>query len=598
MRKHLLTNLLITFICIATASAVPALPGKHQLTQPDGTTLTAYVHGDEFMHFFETVDGLMLQKNKNGFYCYAELSDQGEIITSSVVAREQSSRSPEENSYIKGIKQDKMRDVMLKKLDMKKSGRQKVASPGPIEKLFPTTGEVRGLIVLAQYQDVKFSKDATVENFNRMVNEENYDGPYAFGSVRDYYLAQSHGQLKLNFDVVGPVTLSQNMEYYGSKKKYGEERVPEMISESVKLAKEANPNLDFSKYNANGDDYVDFVYVIYAGYGEAQFPELEECVWPQSWSLAYVDFTEYDGLLLGNYACSCELRGKSGSDLDGIGTFCHEFGHILGLPDIYDPTYTGSAGLDMWDIMDKGSYNDDSKTPSGCTAMDKYTLGWLTPTLLDGPESVSLDAFAASNEAYFLVSETNPNEYYTFENRQKVSWDKALPGHGLLICHIDYDKKIWKTNRVNVGGIDHVALVGSDFNKRRPEERSDMRDVFPGGLDVTEFTDMTKPAMVWKNGDKVGKPITNIKESADGIITFDFRGGTSGIESYITNASFAAYSDGQTIVVTNEAMNDVAVYSISGQLIYTSKDANCRIPVDKGCYIVHIGKQTCKVNVK
>lgn len=594
MEKRLLFNLLITFMCIATMEAAPALPVKHQLTQPDGTTLTVYLRGDEFMHYYETVDGLMLQKSLNGFYCYAELSKEGKVIASSLIAHDETLRSPDEITYIRGIRQESLRNVLIEKMNLDKSIRQKAVSPGTIKQDFPTVGEVHGLVVLVQYQDIKLSEAATVEAYDRVMNEENYDGDIASGSVRDYFLNQSENKLKLHFDVVGPITLSQNRKYYGSAEEAGKERVDEMMAEAVKLAKEQNPDLDFSSYDLNEDGVVDFVYAIYAGYGEAQGGP-EETVWPQSSTLEYKDWNLYDGLYLGRYSCSCELRGKTGSTLDGIGTFCHEFSHILGLPDIYDPRYSGCPGLNGWDVMDIGSYNNDSKTPAGYTAMDKYTLGWLKPELLDGPQSVSLEALATSNKAYFLVSEKNPNEYFTFENRQNVGWDAALPGHGLLICHIQYDKGIWRSNTVNTDGFEHVSLVVADKNKRE-SEGSSMKDVFPGSSKNTSFTDDSEPAMLWNSGAKVGKPITNIKE-IDGVITFDFMKDT-GIESFEAITDFRVYSEGQTIVISNDGLDEINIYSLSGELIYTSKEANCRIPVDKGCYIVRIGTKSSKVNVR
>ena len=594
MEKRLLFNLLITFMCIATMEAAPALPVKHQLTQPDGTTLTVYLRGDEFMHYYETVDGLMLQKSLNGFYCYAELSKEGKVIASPLIAHDETLRSPDEITYIRGIRQESLRNVLIEKMNLDKSIRQKAVSPGTIKQDFPTVGEVHGLVVLVQYQDIKLSEAATVEAYDRVMNEENYDGDIASGSVRDYFLNQSENKLKLHFDVVGPITLSQNRKYYGSAEEAGKERVDEMMAEAVKLAKEQNPDLDFSSYDLNEDGVVDFVYAIYAGYGGAQGGPVET-VWPQSSTLEYKDWNLYDGLYLGRYSCSCELRGKTGSTLDGIGTFCHEFSHILGLPDIYDPRYSGCPGLNGWDVMDIGSYNNESKTPAGYTAMDKYTLGWLKPELLDGPQSVSLEALATSNKAYFLVSEKNPNEYFTFENRQNVGWDAALPGHGLLICHIQYDKGIWRSNTVNTDGFEHVSLVVADKNKRE-SEGSSMKDVFPGSSKNTSFTDDSEPAMLWNSGAKVGKPITNIKE-VDGVITFDFMKDT-GIESFEAITDFRVYSEGQTIVISNDGLDEINIYSLSGELIYTSKEANCRIPVDKGCYIVRIGTKSSKVNVR
>ena len=545
------------------------------------------------MHYYETADGLMLQRNPEGFYCYAELSGNGAVTCSPFVACDLAVRSPEVKAYINKVDQLALRDVRYEELVLRKADRQK-AAPGVIPAEFPTVGEVRGLVILAQYQDVKFSQAATLEAYDRVMNEENYTGTISTGSVRDYFLDQSDRQLTLKFDVVGPVTLSQNRAFYGSSQATGRERVDEMMMEAVKLADEQNPELDFSQYDKNEDGIVDFIYVIYAGHGEAQGGG-EETVWPQSSTLEYKDWTMYDGMYLGRYSCSCELSGAKGSNLDGIGTFCHEFSHILGLPDIYDPKYSGCPGLSNWDVMDVGSYNNESKTPSGYTAMDKYTLGWLTPELLENPASVSLEALATSNKAYFLVSDKNPNEYFTFENRQKVGWDAALPGHGLLVCHIEYDRTVWRTNRVNTNNYEHVALVVADSSKD-PLSGSDQRDVFPGSANVTSFTDDTDPAMHWNSGEKVGKPVNNIREE-DGVIHFDFMK-ESGIEPGRTTTAIHAYSDGQSILIANEAQDEISVYTSTGELVYSSRETACRIPAAKGIYLVRTGNSTVKVNVR
>ncbi len=589
MKKSLLTSLLFTFICMATTiEAAPALPVKHRIRQPDGTIVTVYLRGDEHMHFYETTDGLMLEKDANGFYRYAEMSAQGTVTPGIFIANDREFRSTEENLYIKGIKQEALRQVKMQERSAKLQVRKEAVAPGEIRNEFPTTGEVRGLVILAEYQDIKFTPAATHEAFDKVMNEENYTGPIASGSVRDYFLDQSEGKLKLTFDVVGPVTLSHDRAYYGSAQGTGSEKVPEMVEEAVILAREKNPELDFAKYNCNDDLEVDFFYVIYAGHGEAQGGG-EETVWPQSNTLEYVSWATYDGLYLGRYSCSCELSGDGGTTLDGIGTFCHEFSHILGLPDIYDPKYSGCNGMGEWDVMDTGSYNDNSKTPAGYTAMDKYTLGWLTPEILDKSQQVELEALATSNKAYFLVSEANPNEYFTLENRQNVGWDAALPGHGLLITHVEYDPRIWKVNQVNTGGYEHVALVAADGDA----VENGPGDVFPGLFEVTSFTDTSDPAMKWNNGQPVGKPITDIKET-DGIISFYFTNSETNIDR-IEASGIQVYCKDKTIIASNPDRNKIAVYATDGRFIYEGTESEVRLSVNEGIYVVHIGNNAVKV---
>lgn len=581
------------FMSAVYVSGMPALSRRHTVKQPDGTTITVFLRGDEHMHYYETEDGVMILPNKDGFLYYAEISDDGIPVSGRMRCHDMSERTAEEESFVVGLDQARLRTAMK---NVMKDTPMRVA-PGYIRPSFPTEGDVRGLVVLAQFPDVSFSGKATVEDYYKLLNENNYTGNIATGSINDYFQAQSFGKLRLDFDVVGPVTLSHNMAYYGSANANAtkhEERVAEMVSEAVRLAKESEPQLDFSLYDKDGDDFVDFVFVIYAGYGEAQ-SAIEETIWPQASSLAYIDYTYYDGKLLGNYACSCELYGGTddGVELDGIGTFCHEFSHILGLPDIYDPAYTGCAGMGSWDVMDIGGYNDKSRTPAGYTAMDKYTLGWIVPEVLEGDCDVELEALSTSNKSYFIVSKENPNEYFTLENRQPSGWDAALPGHGLLISHVEYDAKCWGSNIVNTNGREHVALVVADAAKKYGE-KSDDRDIFPGRSGQSSFSGDTKPCMLWNNGNETGCSLTEIREE-DGIVKFRFSDTSSGIFHNVIPDDISISSGRGFIEFAPSGVSDGCnVYSLDGRKIANSTDVhNNRISLPAGVYIIRMkGKST------
>lgn len=587
--NYFLSAFVVLLIITMESLASPAKPVKHLLSQPDGTMLEVFLRGDEFLHYYETFDGVLLKQADNGSWNYAVLSEENSVIAGKYVAKMPLFRSVEEQVYVKGINKTALRNVLENKAEKARSVRQKVM-PGEIKATFPTTGVVRGLVILAQYQDIKFSKDATSELYKKVIAEDNYVGDISSGSVRDYFVDQSNGLFTPEFDVVGPVTLPQKRAYYGSGSNDGKEKVSEMVIDACLLA-DNEFDVDFSRYDSNDDGAVDFVYVIYAGHGEAQGGP-GESVWPQSSTLEYVYWKKLDGMYLGHYSCSCELKGASGEELDGIGTFCHEFSHILGLPDIYDPISV-FIGMGYWDVMDIGSYNNDSKTPAGYTAMDKYTLGWLTPEVLTEPQGdVKLEALSASNKAYFIVSEKNPNEYYTLENRQNVGWDAYLPGHGLLISHIDYDLHLWNSNRVNTvaAGHERVKLIAADGDV----EKNDAGDTYPGETNNTSFTDTSKPASVWHTGGKVGKPLKNIREE-NGVIHFDFMGG-SGIKLMEGNC-MAVYAEGNRIVCSNPEKREVSIYTIDGILLSAFSDTSFEISVNEGVYVVKIDGEVKKLKV-
>ena len=548
------------------------------------------------MHYYVSEDNLVLLPDGKGSLRYVEVSRDGKVLPTGMIAHAESVRSEQERLHVAALDTRSVMDRLASEYDeIRRSGAVKAAAkagrdgmPGAIESTFPTVGNIRGLIILAQFTDKKFARENIRELYDQMANDENYTGPYASGSIKSYFKAQSSGKFVPEYDVVGPVALPHDMAYYGL-----DERATELMIDACKAA-DTESGVDFSQYDFNGDGKVDFVFVVYAGYGQAQGGP-EETVWPQAVDLTYESWDMYDGLYLGQAACSCELRGNEGEDMDGIGTFCHEFSHILGLPDIYDAAYSGMAGMVTWDVMCKGLYNDDSKTPAGYTAMDKYTVGWLEPVVLDKPaKDLTLNPFSESNEAYFIVNPENSNEYFTLENRQQTGWDKALGGHGLIISQIHYDPSLWKTNRVNTKsvGYEHVALVAADGHV---SEGSESGDPFPGTTGNTEYTDMSMPGAKWHTTSaQVNRPITNIREN-DGVIMFDFMAEATGITAVHEDEALLVSVASGTISVGNPVGEEVSIMSIDGRVVLTSaaKDVVCR--PGRGVYVVKCGDMVKKV---
>ncbi|MDE6309591.1 MAG: M6 family metalloprotease domain-containing protein, partial [Muribaculaceae bacterium] len=355
---------------------------------------------------------------------------------------------------------------------------------------FPTTGSPRALVILVEFADNAFSIDDPYQVYSDMLSLPGFSRDGATGSIADYFRDSSFGQFTPQFDLYGPVKLSQPMSYYGTNKSNGDDiRPDEMVTEACELLDDI---IDFHNYDADGDSVIDNVYVFYAGYGEND-SGLRSTIWPHSWDIAVpapggAGRTVYfDGLLINHYACSNELRGGT-TKLSGIGTFVHEFGHVLGLPDLYSTRSSIPFTPGAYSVMDRGSYNNDCHTPPHYSAYERYALGWVEPSQLSDPADVELRSIDNGGYADIsIITTSNPYEYYLLENRQQSSWDEYIPGHGMILWHIDYDPDIWDQNTVNTSAnhlrVDLVEADGIATSATRAG------DTFPGTSKVTSFND-------------------------------------------------------------------------------------------------------------
>ena len=493
MKKTLILAMLMLLSCVA-ANAIPAYPSKKTVTLSDGTTVTLTFRGDEHYSFFTDENGEAYRMEK-GNYVRVD-KEKIEAIWSSRLQKANQAR-------------------------LNRSRARRVGTPAG-----ELTGKKKGLVILVEFLDRPF----TVENphlvFNEFFNKEGYSDYNMQGSVKDFFKTQSYGKLEIDFDVVGPYTTSQKMAYYGKPDgDYHDSNPGEMIAEACK---KADDDVNYADYDWDGDGTVDQVFVIFAGYGQNYGGADPNTIWPHESALAYHGYgnTVLDGVNVNTYACTSELYGTSGTTLLGIGTACHEFSHCLGLPDFYDTNGQVNYGMGNWDVMDSGSYNGEGRgcVPSGYSSYERMFAGWLTPTELNTMTRIEgMKPLAETPEAYILYNEKNKNEFYLLENRQPVGFDKALPGHGLLVVHVDFDMDVWGSNSVNTAASrQRMCLIAADGINSFSTESG---DPFPGRYGITELTNYTTPAATLYNenvdGQKLmSKPIDNIKESADGLISF------------------------------------------------------------------------------
>lgn len=486
MTKRFFAVSALALLCNLAAMAVPAFPAKKTIKLNDGSTTQVTLRGDEFIHYFETDKGERFHQ-----------------LTDGTFAR---------------ISSDEFTQ-MTKQAEVKRSISNQRRIAANSQRKAKIVGKKKGLVILVNFQDNTFSTSNPNEEFNNFFNQEGYSKHGMSGSVADYFKAQSYGQFELDFDVVGPYKLSQNMAYYGQAKDgQHDARSQDMISEAVI---KANNDVNYQDYDWDGDGEVDQVFVIYAGYGE-NYGADSNTIWPHEY---YINLDmKFDGMSIHTYACSCELKGTTGTTLDGIGSACHEFSHCLGIRDHYD-TKGNNFGMGNWDLMCSGSYNNGACTPAAYTAYERWISGWLEPKEINSMTEIKdMKPLVDAPEAYILYNEGNKNEYYLLENRQQKGFDAALDGHGLLVVHVDYSKGAWETNTVNAGEKQRMTIIAADNEYSDYSARSLAGDVFPGSQKVTSLTDYSTPqAMTYNtNTDKsnlMHKPIECISESKNGLIS-------------------------------------------------------------------------------
>lgn len=537
------------FMLAASAFAVPAKRVKRQVQQPDGSVLTVMLRGDENFHYTSTEDGQPLVQRADGAYCYATLDSNGKLTASAQVAHDVESRGAAELSFLNyyTAESQKVRSLGMERAKQRNARRMaRLANRGvvdasgkPVRRVMAgatggegigVTGKRKGLVILVNFKDKKMQSKHTQAEWNDYFNKVGYNKYGNNGSVHDYFYAQSYGKLDLEFDVIGPVTVSKNMASYGANDAQGNDIDPAgMIKEACELAY-AKEKMDMSQYDWDGDGAVDQVYVIYAGYGEAAGGEANT-IWPHEWDIQGGGYSlVLGGQRIRTYACSSELNGGNGTDISGIGTACHEFSHCMGIPDFYDTAGGGCFGMDAWDLMDYGSYGGDGYEPTGYNTYEKWVSGWIEPTILTEPCYIkNMKPLSDAPEACVVFNEANKNEYYIFENRQLKGTDVALPNHGMLVIHVDYDQKVWFDNEVNnTSNHQRFTVVPAD-NKLTSETVTG--DTYPGTTKSTELTDTSKPAATLFNANSdgrkfLGKPVTEITEK-DGLISFTFMGGVN-----------------------------------------------------------------------
>lgn len=588
MRRFLLIVLLIL---VTSVQASRIYPGWVTINQPDGSTLTIKGYGDMDAGYFITKDKVILIQEGTVFYIADILAD-GSLSNSGIIAHEHGNRNEKELKTI--AKQNKQKFYAA--YGNTRKDIQKHREPMKINATyFPHTGNPKALVILVEFQDSVFRIANTKEQFNKYLNGSYFksvetDGPVArnYAGVAQYFNDMSFGKFKPQFDVYGPVKLSKPLKYYGEGRS---DRMDLLIPEACKLV---DNEVDFSQYDENKDGKVDLVYIIYAGYSASWSGNSTDCIWPKS---HIYNCGPFDGMMVYRYGVNNELNAtpKENSGtlyMNGIGLFCHEFSHTMGLPDLYcsdvtdtDPDGVNNQAMEYWSLMDAGEYTSNGYYPTPYTAWERERMGWLTIDTLKSPASITLKSLNDGGTAYRILNDNDPsgNEYFLIENIEKKGWAQKMKGHGMTITHVNYKEGAFdlgqypnispKNPRMTIVAADGLLLSSFHLNSEYKGKLIDNKtfydemagDAFPGTSMVTAFTDYTEVKPKLYNGSMLNKPITDIKEAKNGTITFNFMGGNSTAITEIKNT-----------IQTNK------IYTLDGR--YCGKDINT---LPKGIYILN-----------
>ena len=552
--KRILLSLSIACITICAWGA-KAYHLPVTVTQADGKPLTIVQFGDEDMNYVTTTDGVLLYQEGCTYYV-ATVSPSGELVKTNVLAHNAGQRTQDEIRLIAA--QEKSRFFEQTDVRARKARRERMADD---DTLFPHTGTPTALVILADFTDQKFKNDSlsSIQIFDQYLNAEGVPTHPAdatlsknnLGSVRKYFYDMSNGSFEPRFDVKALVHLSGPMKNYGAG---DNDNMSKFIPEVCCLAQQAG--VDFSKYDANNDGKVDLVYIIYAGYGQNFSGNNSNTIWAKSGGKS---FGTFDGKEVYRYGVHCELNFSPAiinstdynfggvPQIHGIGLFCHEFSHCLGLPDFYPTDKTsqkqGLPAMEFWDLMDGGEYTANGYRPTAYTAWEREYLGWMDiETLTDEYRGqrirlVNIDRNGGKAYRVFKDGETSGSEYIMLQNIQSYAWNTTLgnmaggTAHGMLVYHVDFNSSFKLTDNSvnNTKGTPRMNVLPADGelissylidDENGPittamYKESHGGDPYPGSQNKLSATSFKV------NSGSLTKALLNIQETS-GIVTFDF----------------------------------------------------------------------------
>ena len=593
-------------LCISggmDAEAVPAYPGPIATQQPDGTEIVVRKTGDEWFHSVEDEDErTILQDPDTGYWVYAEQDEKGELRRSS---HKVGQTDVKQMGIPKHLRSASAMEAAKRARHLREGGpgrTRTIQGAKAIKK-----GTIKNLVLLVAFSDKPFTYSKS--DFEKLFNQEGYSVGGAHGSVKDYYNEVSYGQVNMESIIAGPVTLSHDYAYYGKNNASGSDTRPrEMVSEALELLNQTG--FDFSQVDGDGDGWVDGFDVIHSGYDEAAYSDAN-CIWSHNWSLSSTK--TYGGVSFSTYHTEAELYIRNNKvGITAIGVPCHETGHFLGLPDLYDIDYS-SSGIGRFCLMSGGSWCDDGLRPVHMNAWCKMKLGWISPSVISAPGEYSLSRIEDHAEAYKIQGNLPSNEYFLLENRQGCLFDSAMPGskRGILIWHIDSSLD-GNDNQINNNpkhfGVDLEEASGTQHleDTKTSSVQGDDLDYFRSD-NMSSFTSSTTPNSKGWKGTELGLDIKNISASSDTMtFTVPSAGAPLGIDpsergfsASAASSSFSVAANSSWTVTKSDSWIKLKTTGGNGNgTVAYSVDANTDSRERSGTITVKCGTETATHGVK
>lgn len=611
MKKFLLSVFATLFMAMPVfASKANSEP--FTVKQSDGTELTVVLHGDEHFHWYSTLDGVILARAGGQFFV-AQIANDGAIVATEQLAHNAQQRSESEASL--AAKQDLTLFNTPKAVARREAMRvQQMGRAG--YNYFPHKGSPTAVVILAQFNDTKFYLPDPVKSFeqyfngdiqNDFGNGENRN----HGSVKKYFTDMSDRQFTPNFKIVGPVMLPKSMEYYGANSTGGSKDVNyrQFVKDACAEASKQQ-SFDNAEFDSDKDGCVDLVAIIFAGFGENNDPTNENTLWAKT---SLQDFGSYNGksvktaMMISELNAKKSLLGSGGSystpQINGVGVFCHEMSHTMGLPDFYSTTSPANEKdnqeLEYWSLMDGGENVFNGYYPVAYTAFERKHMGWSDYVEMEDGKTYSLTTADKGGRGHVYY---NPNtlaagrvsDYFVFENIQNTGWNSKLPGHGLIAYRVSMriSDMQYNTPLNNIVGDPGFTIVpadgcllniyntaGSNSERQDAYKNSMAADPFPGTLKVTTLlATQNLPNFAWRDAPKDNKMgLYNIVEDTESTheVSFHFVADvtTSGLQNVVTDAPLST---------------DNRIFSIDGICLGTDLSV-----LPKGLYIIG-GKKVVK----
>lgn len=523
MNKKIIIHIIVTF-CLACfcneAYSVKAISKIIKIKQPDGSFLSLKVRGDEKGAYYTTKEGFLVAKKVDGFFYYATSAD-GAINPGTTKVSDMSGYQCNEASMI----------VPRFSTALHKNSLVTESAPGFsfIGNARQGVTDIRSLVLLVQFSDIKFSTPYVKSMVNNMLNLKGYSYNGATGSVADYFNDNFNGKVRFSFDVSDIITLkSAEKEYGAASSTLNDINPSKMIADAC--AEAQNMGIDFSKYDTNSDGKVDNVFVVYAGYNQAEGAD-PDTIWPHYGDISSMNIS-YNGVSIGSYGCTSELKDYSGEVFASIGTFCHEFAHSFGLVDLYDTNYeVEGKSMGMYEnlsIMDAGNYLNQGNTPPYFSSIEKEIIGISPIKEMTADKKYTLPP-VQQYDTILKLNTSTAGEYFLFECRRNIGWDKYIGGEGLVVYHIDKSglvyggiesAKRWIYNNVNAFASHECAKV---FSASGSTIGSISGIFYPGTSGKTSISSAGEPPFVDWSMNSMGLSVNNITFK-EGVVSFYAKG--------------------------------------------------------------------------